>query len=338
MKPGVDYKQTFTDFALSILRRKNQEESEKMINELSLNKSQLQTLLIQMGILMKPPELASLIDAFDANGDGVITIQEFLDFTGPCREKKGGASLQMNQRCAWNTTCKITGMANAFAVSTATKRSLRSGWIEEKEKAISAIAEEKVEDHERSRKYDASVAQSKDGGMGGVQAVGDDKIFIRTLRNGEKRIVVEKSERAKRLEILKRFRVIATGAGGGAATGGGGGGDHSEAKAKKSHEDEDEYEGDFEDGGRRGGGGGGDEYNDDFDQDNGEGENSSQHTKSRNQCAFIRWTNEDRNQALKYLNDLSKSNRQEHMMKEMMENGSPPSKPLLETFIPNDQV
>jgi Ca2+-binding EF-hand superfamily protein len=31
---------------------------------------------------MKPNDINLLIDAFDANGDGVITMQEFLDFTG----------------------------------------------------------------------------------------------------------------------------------------------------------------------------------------------------------------------------------------------------------------
>ena len=42
-----------------------------------------------MGVAMKPTEMRSLVDAFDADGDGTVTLQEFLDFTGPKREKKG---------------------------------------------------------------------------------------------------------------------------------------------------------------------------------------------------------------------------------------------------------
>jgi len=64
-------------------------------------------LLRQMGILMKDKELRVLIDAFDENGDGTITLTEFLTFTGPKREKRSGATLSFNQRCCWTTTCKV---------------------------------------------------------------------------------------------------------------------------------------------------------------------------------------------------------------------------------------
>jgi len=48
-------------------------------------------LLKELGIDMKPSEIRVLIDAFDANGDGSITAQEFNEFVGPKRDKKGGA-------------------------------------------------------------------------------------------------------------------------------------------------------------------------------------------------------------------------------------------------------
>ena len=46
-----------------------------------------------------------------------ITLEEFLEFTGPKREKGGGTMLAINTRaaCCWHTTCKVTSMPNASA-------------------------------------------------------------------------------------------------------------------------------------------------------------------------------------------------------------------------------
>ena len=35
-------------------------------------------LLISMGVAMKEKEMEALIEAFDSNGDGVVTLSEFL--------------------------------------------------------------------------------------------------------------------------------------------------------------------------------------------------------------------------------------------------------------------
>ena len=74
---------------------------------------------------MKPTEMRTLVDAFDADGDGTVTLQEFLDFTGPKREKKGGAMAALGQRCCWKTTCRVTGMPNAYAFSDLTAKAAR---------------------------------------------------------------------------------------------------------------------------------------------------------------------------------------------------------------------
>lgn len=106
---------------------------DKKKGEVALSKKDMEKLLAQMGISMKPVELRTLIDAFDADGDGVITMSEFLDFTGPKRDKKGGTmALIMSQKCSWVTTCPVTGMANAFSVSEMTKRARRAAMAEEK--------------------------------------------------------------------------------------------------------------------------------------------------------------------------------------------------------------
>lgn len=84
----------------------------------------------------------ALIDAFDANGDGVVTLVEFLEFTGPMRDKNSGVVTTLKNKCCWRTTCQKvsrnfvlylrlichriqTGMPNAYAVSDPTKDQLR---------------------------------------------------------------------------------------------------------------------------------------------------------------------------------------------------------------------
>ena len=115
------------------------------LSEVSLSKADMHKLLLQMGISLKETEMRALIDAFDVNGDGAITIQEFLEFTGklltcivvcifisplpsippnlsrsiarigPKRDKRSGNSVVMSQRCCWLTSCRVTGM---FRLST----------------------------------------------------------------------------------------------------------------------------------------------------------------------------------------------------------------------------
>jgi Ca2+-binding EF-hand superfamily protein len=48
------------------------------LSEVSLNKANMSKLLISMGVAMKEKEMEALIEAFDSNGDGVVTLSEFL--------------------------------------------------------------------------------------------------------------------------------------------------------------------------------------------------------------------------------------------------------------------
>lgn len=98
------------------------------LSEVSLTKEDMGKLLLQMGISLKETEMRALIDAFDVNCDGVITIAEFLEFTGPKRDKRSGNSVVMSQRCCWLTTCKVTGnkMCDAIFVGAIYTRHLHN--------------------------------------------------------------------------------------------------------------------------------------------------------------------------------------------------------------------
>jgi Ca2+-binding EF-hand superfamily protein len=182
LRPGFDIKTTFTDFAKkqrpgSQSRDLYQADDKKSL-DLAVSKDQMQVLLRQMGIMMKESEMRLLVDAFDANNDGSITLQEFLDFVGPKRDKKSGSSQVLNRRCCWLTTCKRTGMTNAYVVSALPK----SG-------------------RGREFKDDSGAKEVLDGHAG--------KIEIKAMPNGEQRMCVELKERTMREEVLQHFNLLA---------------------------------------------------------------------------------------------------------------------------------
>lgn len=57
---------------------------DKLVGEVALSKKQMEQLLLQMGIHMKGAELRMLIDAFDGDGDGVVTMQVLFPFLPSC--------------------------------------------------------------------------------------------------------------------------------------------------------------------------------------------------------------------------------------------------------------
>ncbi len=98
LRPGLDFKQTFTEFVEKLWKQEQSrssskyEEKDQYQRDLALNKRQMMSLLRQMGISLKDQEMRALIAAFDSDSNGVVTLQEFLDFTGPKRDRHGGAS------------------------------------------------------------------------------------------------------------------------------------------------------------------------------------------------------------------------------------------------------
>ena len=99
LKPGLDFKEAFKQFAGRKLRRReasenrdyNKEERDEFIRQTKLGRKDMTQLLLELGVSMKPHEVNALIDAFDANGDGVVTMQVLkwvekviLDFYALC--------------------------------------------------------------------------------------------------------------------------------------------------------------------------------------------------------------------------------------------------------------
>lgn len=162
------------------------DEREKLEAEMALNKKDMALLLRQMGIVMSENEMRALVDAFDANGDGMVTMKEFLDFTGPKRDKKSGTLLALNQRCCWATTCKVTGMAHAFSFS----QVKGEAWGDK------STSESKGDGSGLRKSYFKSPYRASE---------------VQTLKNGEKRLRLESVERRKRELFLKKLGVLQEG-------------------------------------------------------------------------------------------------------------------------------
>ena len=363
LKPGLDYRQTFVDFVEGgVLARKEarykaekdyyrlrddaREEVDEEIEalrkewlaEVALSKKDLYTLLRQMGIAMKEPEMRALIDAFDANGDGVITLGEFLEFTGPKRDRRGGSSMVMSQRCCWLTTCKVTGMANGYSVSAATQRALKMEAARKQEELREARSSSmskgkggrssgggggyeddddfEDDDQERQRKERSSklgVSATAGSGIGGDGP--GSRVVLRKLANGDTRMCVELQERRRREELLRRLQILPPQKG--------------EAASKKAADD---------------GGGGDDEYDDEFHDDEEDegaagakgrsagrgGGESKENTGTGGAgvfCEYAHWSLEERRKGLRFLLEASKEQREQETLKTLLANGVPPFPP-----------
>ena len=249
-RPGLDFKNVFNEFAMRILSKKIQrmvdkegpmssddkmEYTAKITSELksslTLNKVDMTQLLVEMGIALKSHEMRLLVDAFDADGDGVVTLNEFLAFTGPKRERHGGSLQAMSSaKCCWLTTCKITGMPNAYAVSNLTRqtqRDLDRGTLQiNNSNSLNNTQNSQVR---REGKSKMNGERSKDNSRGGGEYAddwdGEDKdkggnmsvtsnvsvsgrMVIREIKNGEKRMCIELRERLRREDILTKLGVI----------------------------------------------------------------------------------------------------------------------------------
>jgi Ca2+-binding EF-hand superfamily protein len=340
LRPGVDYRETFLDFVernifakrISNFRdEKNYyrlEPEEKMdvdaeieglrkewLQDVSIPRLKFKALLAQMGIVLKDAEMRSLLDAFDANGDGVITLKEFLDFCGPKRDKRSGNSLILNQRCCWVTTCTVTGMPNGYSVSNATKRIMR----QEKEQKMKH-AGSRFDPHQGEVNAEEEVASKANSSQ---QPQGTGKMVIKNLANGEQRLCVELSDRVRREDLLRRLGLLASSSGEEA--------DqkrrHSESANKKRHaHSPDGYGDDFEEDH--------DPYGDDFDQElpaqNPSKTMSLKETKgvvTLGACEMSIWETKDRRKGLQYMLDLTKDLREEETLKQLIANGKPPSAP-----------
>lgn len=327
VKPGIDYRKSFIDFikkkfngrierikadrgyfhADDYEKKEIDQDLEGLLKEWSQNtaisKDEFKVCLIEMGIKVKDNMLRILIDAFDSNGDGEITLQEFVDFLGPMKEKNSGISLSLGSKCCWLTTCPLTGMPNGYSVSVPTKRFLKSQMEQQRsEKNAKRKADE--DDYE-----DDFVEESKNN----QENLTTGKMIVKELNNGEKRLYVELIERSKRESFLLKYGLLTPEAIK----------NHhltANTKSKKGNDEEEEYEFDYDD-------------------DDGNGKQKSlQKGKKLVLCEFASYTspdastkeiNEKKQKAVRFLNSLSKENREEAQLKILIQNGKPPQAPKL---------
>lgn len=169
LKPGINYREAFE----RMTRRKRKSEEGA---EMALTKRELRTLLTkELGIVMKEDELRRLIDAFDTNQDQVVSWREFEDFTGGDRDPtRGDAAARLRERCAWQTTCRETGMPNAYTTTVCTSS------------------------HSRD---------PADTGTSGPAPWGGS-LEVTVLKNGETRKRLELPGRKRRVEVLRRYGLL----------------------------------------------------------------------------------------------------------------------------------
>lgn len=214
LRPGVDYNAAFEAYYEKRMKRaaaESKEDDDKF--EIALSKNEMKKFLRQLGFDIKPHELRVLIDAFDENGDGTITASEFAEFIGPKRDKKGGASAIISERCCWQTTCRRTGMANAFSVS-----------VKPPKKALDDAKDSKTSSA-RGDEYDDKEFEDD------ANSETSGKVRTKLLKNGEMRVYFELKERIRREEILTKFGLLRS---------------TSSGKAESKDDDNDDYGEDFE--------------------------------------------------------------------------------------------
>ena len=265
-----------------------------------------------------------LIDAFDADGDGVITLTEFLEFTGDvakqpddgagtdysgenaasvrceCSGCRKGGRFVLSQRCCWVTTCPVTGMANAYTVSELTKKQSRAA---EAKDDSSIILPAGRGSRSRGEDKDGSAAAADSSAMPSSMVGGNIKIV--ELKNGEKRMRAELPERRRREALLRRYGVITSSS--------------SEERGKKEDDDDDGYGDDTE---FDEGGGAAD------DDDAAAPGKSSGAAGGKKTCAFASWGADGRKAGLKFMSEATKDARQESILKAMLTNGEPPKPPV----------
>jgi len=91
-------------------------EEDKLETYSSLSKRDFANFLKDLGIVLQPEETERVVEYFDKNGDGCITIKEFLDVTGEERglQCHGDTEKALKDVCMWETVCHECGMLNAF--------------------------------------------------------------------------------------------------------------------------------------------------------------------------------------------------------------------------------
>lgn len=126
-RKGVNYKKAFLDHCdrkhKKLLARGDDDslpdemtDEELMERFAALNIREFTKLLLDLGIVLQPEEVQRLLEYFDANGDHLVSMKEFLDVVGEKRKAQchGDTDLLLRHVCMWETVCHECGMLNAF--------------------------------------------------------------------------------------------------------------------------------------------------------------------------------------------------------------------------------
>ena len=300
LRPGVDYKEIFQDVVHRKLAAEgadladmNEDDRKAVHANMSLTKRDMTKVLRMLGIAMKPGDMRVLIDAFDENGDGVVTLTEFMNFVGPKRDKRGGTSMSLNQKCCWSTTCQLTGMANAYSVSPIDKRTAKA-----RQKTLNS-----------SRASEGIAKLQDEFADVGISIDGSNLCQIIELNNGEFRLKVELKERKRREEILKSYGLL------------------QDLELKRANLEstqgghgktkDDNYDDDFDNGSPDAHA----TYDDDFVQDD-----DKDKLKPANRCSFVTWEMDRRLEGLKWLFAYTQVAREEAELNAIIANGKAPKK------------
>lgn len=95
---------------------------DEALEQMELTDRDIKAVMKSLGLKLEGEELRRLMDAFDKNGDGTVSKDEFLTFVNPgdmeCRPvTRGDTSAVLEHKCIFETTCPFTGMPNAFVVT-----------------------------------------------------------------------------------------------------------------------------------------------------------------------------------------------------------------------------
>ncbi|KDO32190.1 hypothetical protein SPRG_19488 [Saprolegnia parasitica CBS 223.65] len=135
-RKDVDYKAAFLAFAEKQHKKAvadgnaddEMKDEDKLATYATMKPIDFHKFLKSLGIALTHDERTRVVEFFDANGDGAITIKEFLAVTGDRRPAQchGDTEIALKDVCMWETVCHECGMLNAFQVSSSERGRVRT--------------------------------------------------------------------------------------------------------------------------------------------------------------------------------------------------------------------